>query len=370
MKSKISKIVMYIDMMTCGGAQRVMANLANYFVCEEVEVVLINDFKLNDDTPQYILDKKVKRYYLREKMEGNVILKNLERIVRLRKIVKNEKPDLVLSFLGRPNKRMLIATIGLKTKKVVSVRNDPNREYATGGLQKWFIRNLFKMANGCVFQTVEAGKYFSEKFQSKSTVILNPVDSKFFNVCRTENPQNIVTAGRMESQKNQKMLIRAFSRIVDEFPNEKLIIYGDGKLRLELERLCKDLNIADKVDMPGNISNVEEKFANAKIFVLSSDYEGLPNALMEAMAVGIPCISTDCPCGGPNSLISSEKNGILVPVGDVEIMAETMKDLLKNKAKRQSLEINARNRAKVFKTDVILSQWDSYLTDIVWSQEC
>lgn len=355
------RFLLYIDMMERGGAQRVFVNLIQHLTDAQVDVVLVNDFELASDVAQYSVDERVRRYYLRKSLKGNPILKNIERVTQLRCIVKKEKPDIVLSFLGRPNKRMLLATFGLKTKKIISVRNDPNCEYAAGGFSKWFARNLFRLADGCVFQTEEAAKYFPLAVQKKSTVILNPVDLKFFNTVRTEEPHNIVTVGRLESQKNQGMLIKAFAEIAREFPGEKLIIYGEGSLREELENLCESLHIADRVEMPGNILNVEKALSEAKVFVLPSNYEGLPNALMEAMAVGLPCISTDCPCGGPKLLISDARNGMLVPVGNEKQMADMLRSLLLDTNKLEMLGMNAKKRAEDFKTDVILFQWDNYL---------
>lgn len=355
------RFLLYIDMMGRGGAQRVFANLIQHLADAEIDVILVNDFELASDVAQYPVDNKVRRYYLRKSLNGNSILKNIERVAQLRRIVKKEKPNLVLSFLGRPNKRMLLATIGLRTKKIVSVRNDPNREYAAGGFSKWFARNLFRLADGCVFQTEEAAEYFPQAVQRKSTVILNPIDLKFFDAVRTNSPHNIVTVGRLESQKNQRMLVKAFAKIAKEFPEEKLIIYGEGPLREELENLCESLHLADRIEMPGNISNVEKALSEAKVFVLPSDYEGLPNALMEAMAVGLPCISTDCPCGGPRLLISNARNGMLVSVGDEKQMADALKNVLLDTNKLGMLGISAKKSAEGFKPDVILSRWDSYL---------
>lgn len=355
------KYLLYIDMMGRGGAQRVFANLIQHMIDSDIEVILVNDFELATNEAQYTVDKNVKRYYLRKTLNGNPILKNIERIIQLRRIIKRENPDIVLSFLGRPNKRMLLATIGLKTKKIVSVRNDPDREYAVRGFSKWCARNLFRLADGCVFQTVGAAAYFPKSVRGKSTIILNPVDRSFFYAVRSECPHNIVTVGRMEPQKNQKLLIEVFAEIADEFPEENLIIYGEGELRTELEKLCDDLHVENRVKMPGNVSNVEERLADAKVFVLPSDYEGLPNALMEAMTVGVACISTDCPCGGPKLLIRTEHNGILVPVGDKKNMAIALRNLLNDSKKQKRIGVNAKKSAEEFKTDVILSQWDNYL---------
>lgn len=358
------KIVFYIDMMYRGGAQRVMANLTGYFCDQGYETVLINDFIQDANKPQYPISDKVKRIYLREELDGNKIIKNITRITRLRQKIKQENPDIVLSFLGRPNRRMLLATIGMKTKKVVSVRNDPNREYGKSTWAKWSVGQLFKLADGCVFQTEEAAQYFPKTVQKNSAIILNPVDNKFFSVKRSNNPKNILTVGRMEPQKNQKLLLDAFANITEEFPDEHLIICGDGPLRKELEEHVNRLGLETKVAFLGNVSYVEKELSKAKIFVLPSNYEGMPNALMEAMAAGVPCIATDCPCGGPRLLIQDNDHGILIPCDNTLALEESIRTLLNGDRKRIEISRNCSARLKKYKPEIIFQTWERYLSGL------
>ena len=365
MKKKLSKIVMYIDTMAHGGAQRVMGNLATFFVNEEVEVVLVNDFELDEHEAQYFVDGRIKRTYLQDKNMGNPVKKNVLRVIRLREIIKKEEPDLVLSFLGRPNKRMLVATIGLKAKKVVSVRNDPNREYGNGFCNKWIARNLFKLADGCVFQTATAQEYFPQTVVDKSSVIFNPVDDQFYSEEARSDGKNIISIGRLEAQKNNELLIKAFKRIEGVFPDEKLVFYGTGSKLNELQKLVAELDIMDKVIFAGDTNSVSDKLRSCKLFVLSSDFEGMPNALMEAMASAVPCISTDCPCGGPKELIVSGLSGILVPINNVEKMSEAIAELLEDKEKRVSMGKNARIAANHFRANLVYLAWRSYFEKVI-----
>lgn len=355
------KIMLYIDTLYYGGAQRVMANIANYLNDAGHEVILVNDFPAERDIEEYFLCPEIRREYLCPNNLGNHLIKNVKRISKLRELVNLHSVQIILSFLGRPNIRMLLATIGLPMKKVVSVRNDPNREYGAGGIKKWFAQNLFKLADGCVFQTEDAASYFPKSVRKKSTIILNPVDVKFFEVQRSDSPRNIITVGRMEPQKNQKLLIQAFYEIVKEFAEEKLIIYGEGPLRQELTEQCRTLGILERVEMPGNVFNIENVLAEAKVFVLPSDYEGMPNALMEAMAVGVPCISTDCPCGGPRTLITDEMDGCLVPCGDEQALTDELRKILKCNSFQDKLEEKARQKAETFQPNKIFSEWEEFL---------
>ena len=356
------KIILYIDTMYRGGAQRVMANLANYFSSNGVDVVLINDFPEARAGMVYSVNTSVKRIFLQESNKGNALIKNLVRILKLRKIIKQEQADTILSFMGPPNIRMLLATLGIRSsRKIVSVRNDPNKEYGTNVIIKYFVCQLFTFADGCVFQTEDAKQYFPKSVQNNSVVIFNPVDSKFYGIIRNTDCHNIITAGRLEAQKNHKNLITAFAQISVEFPEDKLIIYGEGKLRGELMQMCQKLHLANRVEFPGNTLRMDKVLADAKCFVLSSDYEGLPNALMEAMAAGVPVISTDCPCGGPRALITSQNEGILLPCADSNLMANAMRLLLNDKSLQNRLSAAAHKRAQSFAPDVIFSQWDTYL---------
>lgn len=360
----MKKIMFYIDMMYRGGAQRVMANLIEYFHDRGYETALINDFIQDESRPQYPLPEDIERFYLRNSLEGNRILKNISRIRILRGIVKKEKPDVILSFLGRPNKRMLLSTIGLKTKKVVSVRNDPNQEYGSSPWKKLTAGLMFGLADGCVFQTEDAADYFPKSVRKKSAIILNPVNEKFFLQKREDTVEDIITVGRMEPQKNQKLLIDAFSSIAVDFPEDNLVIYGDGPMKEELKEYALSQGLEKRVQFPGNVANVEERLGKAKIFVLPSDYEGLPNALMEAMAVGVPCVSTDCPCGGPRTLIRNGGQGVLVPCKDPVAMKEAIKSLLSDDKKRNAISAGCRERANQFKPKLIFREWEKYLTGL------
>ena len=176
---------------------------------------------------------------------------------------------------------------------------------------------LYPLADGFVFQTKEAQEYFDKKIQKKSVIIPNPINEEF--ICEPyngEREKKIVTVGRLEEQKNHKMLIKAFSKLPEGLSEYKLIIYGEGSLRPELEKQIKELNLLGRVFLPGQVDDVKNRIYKAGLFVLSSNYEGMPNALMEAMALGVPCASTDCPCGGPRFLIKNEYNGLLYNVNN------------------------------------------------------
>lgn len=361
----MEKIAFYIDNMNRGGAQRVMTNLCEHYSKKGVKVILINDYPSDGKRPVYDLSESIQRVYLQTKYEHSPIKNNISRLKNLRNTLKSEKPDLILSFLAGPNIRVLLATIGLKQKVVVSVRNDPNVEYSTGGVKKALVSRLFNRAEGCVFQTNEAKAYFSQNIQNRSKVILNPVDDRFYRTSRTPNIGEIVTAGRLDNQKRHDILIDAFAKVAEDHPQVNLIIYGEGPLRTQLEEQIRVLGLNSRISLPGNVPNLEEKLATASVFVLSSDYEGMPNALMEAMAMGLCCISTNCPCGGPQLLDGKTGAVKLIKIGDVLGLSQAMRDVIDNDELSFKMGILARERANLFKPDVIYEEWNHYLSAIV-----
>ena len=354
------KLLFYIDSMQKGGANRVMANLTDYFANSGYDVVLVNDILSGQGEPEYPVNPMVNRVIL-DVQGSSKAFSNLKRITKLRELIKAEKPDSVVSFMGPPNIRMLLASAFLKCRTVVSVRNDPTKEYGTSWIKRLIANVVFLLADGCVFQTKDASLYFNRWVRRKSKVIVNPVNEAFYGVDRSSTPRNIVSVGRFYPQKNHKLLIDAFAEIADEFPEENLIIYGEGPLRSSMHEQIHSLGLEERVLLPGSVADVPQKLSEAKIFVLSSDFEGMPNALMEAMAVGVPVISTDCPCGGPNTLIENDKQGLLVTCGNKEMVSEKLKLVLSNPRLQREMSDAAKCRAEVFRADRIYTLWEQYV---------
>ncbi len=355
------RILFYINAIHQGGAERVMVNLANQFSEKGNDVILVTSF---EDYWEYPVGEGVERYSFEDrdfKKEG-FLRQNIKWTLNLRKVIKEYCPDVVISFMAEPNFRTILAAAGLETKSVISVRNDPNKEYPNF-VYRILAKSLYLFADGIVFQTEDAKKWFSAIIQKKSRIIYNQVDKKFYTSPECDVKKDIVTCGRLVAQKNHTMLVDAFSLISNDL-DENLYIYGEGELRSSLEKKIREKNLENRVFLPGDIKNVEEMLSRAKVFVLSSDYEGMPNALMEAMAVGVPCISTDCPCGGPKMLFHNDTE-FLVSVGNTEQMAEKMKTLLLNKDKRERNSKLMKKYSLAFTPECIFKKWDEYVNELV-----
>lgn len=352
------KVVLTIGGLVFGGAERVMSNIANYLAQQGHEVMLITVHKRE---PAYELDKRI-IFVNGLNWRGRLSFFNV--CAEYRKKVKTYKPDAILSFLTQINEFVLFATRGLGIPVVVSERNDPDHS-ATTKLRKWIRRISYPMASGVVFQTEEAMHYFDDINLQSELIIPNPIyieeDIIGLQLCRKKE---IVSAGRLFGAKNHKMLINSFAKIAQDYPEYNLTIYGEGELRGELEALVQSLHLEGRIFLPGSTKELHLKMKEAEIFVLSSDFEGMPNVLMEAMACGMACISTDCPCGGPRYLIDNGVNGILIPVGGSDELEETLRSLIDDPDKRKHMGNKAKNIYENLKPEIICKKWENYLSKL------
>ncbi len=353
------KILFYINAIHDGGAERVMVNLAKYFSDVGYDTILVTSFR---DTWEYPLAKTVRRLTLEgQEIKQSRLTRNLSRILKLRKICKKEMPDILISFMEEPNFRAIFATRGLPIKTLVSVRNDPTKEYA-GKLGAFVGKVLLPMADGCVFQTKEAQVWFPGRLRKKSKIIYNAVKEDFYHIERKSNRGEIITCGRLTEQKNHAILISAFAEVVKHHLYATLKIYGEGPQREALQEQIHSMGLQDQVFLMGATDHVEKALETADLFVLSSDYEGMPNALMEAMAAGVPCISTDCPCGGPKELFGESLARQLVPVKNVDALMKAIQDFV-NMPTHEKEQIGAKmkSRALEFRPEIVQKKWLEYL---------
>ena len=353
-------LMFYINTLHKGGAQRVMLQLAERFAADGWRSIPVTSFQEGNEYP---LPAGVERISIeKEQIKQGRIKSNLSRIAALRRLCREYKPEALIAFMAEPNFRAVLAGAGLPVKTIVSVRNSPDKEYA-GKLFRFVGQHILPMADGCVFQTEDARSWFPERLQRKSEIIMNQVSRSFFDEPAADEHKDIYAVGRLNPQKNFPMLIRAFAKLPDT--GDRLIIHGEGEKRPELEALVKELGLEGRVLLPGLSANVAQDIKGAKIFVLCSDYEGMPNALLEAMALGLCCISTDCPCGGPREIISDGVNGRLIGVGDEEALATALQELLTDDKKRLSMAEKAKESANKFSPDEIFGQWKDYVESVI-----
>ncbi len=358
-------IVCYTNKLNDGGAERVLSVLANGLARRGHDITVVVGY----ETPnEYPLDARIHRVALDlggiAKTRRGGIKRTWKRICVLRDTCRKKNADVLISFLADANFRAIAATRFLKTKNLISVRNDPHVAYGkkTTALLAGLLHPL---AEGCVFQTEQAKNWFPARLQKNSQVIYNCIADEFYHVTPAPmTEKRIVACGRLAEQKRFDLLIDAFDRICDDFPDYTLEIYGDGYLRKTLQKQIEQLGRQERIRLMGRSNDVPNTIKNASLFVLSSDYEGLPNALMEAMALCLPVVSTDCGGGGARTLIDHENNGLLVPCGDANALADAIKKSLSDPSAAKQRGEKAAQKAKMFTTENVVTQWEAYIKRI------
>lgn len=350
-----------------GGAERVVSILSSGLADRGNDVVIATEW---EDADEYPLDKNITRIHAglnaADEKKGR-IAKILLRYLRLYHCIRREKPDIVISFCNKANFRCSLVMYGMKTPLLVSVRNDPKTDYAP---YRFSVRLMEEKAAGCVFQTPGAKAFFSKKLQEKSRIILNPIAQEYiaFDRQKGARAKEIVTVGRISEQKNQLLLLKAFANICTDFPEYTLKLYGslgNDKLYQRLKGFAIEKGIADRTAFMGTADKLYEKIADASLFVLPSDYEGMPNALMEAMALGIPVVATDCPCGGAAMLVEDKKTGILVRTGDEEGMAKALRYMLEHPDEAEQMGAAAREAMLKAEPEKICGEWLDYISGLL-----
>lgn len=338
-----------------GGAERVITTLASEFAKKGYKVLMVTT---NEDKNDYEMDKSVLRHRIIS-LKGNSVARSVDRVIQLRKCMKDFNADTVISFSAVPNMQAIIAAIGMKINIIISERTDPRR-YPTSKLGRVLRSFLYPFADTVVFQTSDAKACFGKIVQKKSHIILNPIRDGLPRADRISNEKKIVGIGSLGEQKNWPVALKAAELFMREFSDYTFEIFGEGPDRQKLQAIIDNsIVLKDKVVLKGFSSNAVNELLKASMYVSSSDYEGISNSMLEALAVGIPVICTNCPIGGAKMMINSNQNGVLVPVGDYKKMYEAMKKIATDKKFSQTISDNAiliRDRLKLSK---IVDEWEA-----------
>lgn len=345
-----NKIAFILGSMGRGGAERVISILSNHYVEKNWEtsicVLLRNDL-------EYDIHPKTKFFDFSGQTDSRI--KRIPHwLSSIRRFVVENNIDVIVSFAARINVLVMIACTGLKVRIVLSERNDPKFD-GRGFLTRFCTSLLYPFADCIVFQTKRVQSYFGNSIRKKSRIIPNPIEV----FAKRNNPVKgkIVTVGSLKEQKNHEILIESMVEVAKRHPDVKLFIYGEGVLRPILEEVVKKNQLNEVVFLPGQKSNIHEVISDASFFVLSSDYEGLSNALLEAMVMGLPCISTDC--AGSDEYIRNGVNGLLIPVGNREKLTEAICQFLENDDLRENCGKRASQVYGIVGTENTIELWDA-----------
>lgn len=350
-----------------GGAEKQFVGLTNYLAKAGNNVFVLSLFTREDSEIGWrAFTDNIKIMHGKNDKNKSLTKKYIKTIWQIIKIQRKHKIDVSISFIEMARSATILASKFTKSKCIVSERADPN---SRSGKYNKLIFKIFELSNGYVFQTSQAKDFFldSDKIKKNGTVIPNAIfEDEMPQPYMGERNFRIVSVGRLQvSQKRQDILLKAYKLIEHEFPEYDLYLYGDGPDRDLLFEIAKDNNILSRVHFMGVYKNILEEIKDAGLFVLSSDYEGIPNALIEAMCMGIPCVSTKCSPGGAELLITHGKNGLLAERGSVNDLADKMRIMLIDREKALAMGKEAVKIREAYNSSTVLPKWVAYINKVL-----
>ena len=353
------RITLFIGSLSGGGAERVTCNLANYLNENGYKIDVIT---MSNKRDTYKLEEGVNRICLLEESERSNVWRNYKlRQERLKQyVVANQDISCYVVMLPITIFMLIRLKKFTNSKMVISERNNPDSyNFAKKAMMKY----ASKRCDGLVVQTNEIAKWYGGV--SNKVVIPNAINSDIVFPKRGRVEKKIVAVGRLEKQKNYPMLIKAFEIFSKEHSDYKLEIYGQGRQKDELKRMISQYHLEDKAELMGYVDNISECIARAACFVMTSSFEGMPNALIEAMCIGVPCIATDSDGGGVRDLITNNKNGIIIKKDDVTALVRSMNKIISNEEFSDSLSSEAVILRRVLFHDKIYNRWANYIDSII-----
>ena len=348
----MKKVMFVCQSLGNGGAERVVSVLTDELSGADYRVFILT---MTKEKQVYNINENVEIVAPHKNYNAGILGK-LQRVKIIRDEIIKHKIDVVVAFSHYNAMFSVIASYGLPVRIIGSERNDPaqlkNRKILNS------TRNiLYKKLDCLVCQTDEAKAYFPNKIQEKTTIILNPISASIIDPYCGEKEKKIVTFCRLEPQKNLRMLIDAFEMLYEEYPDYELNIYGEGSERENLLNYIVSKGLVNVISIKPFCKDVHQKVMKATIFALPSNYEGLSNSMIEAMALGIPTVVTDCPCGGARMVIENNKNGIMVAVDDPKAMYEAFKKIIVSPKFAKELSNNGVKIRDKLNCKKIAKQW-------------
>jgi len=365
-KEILMKILFIIGSMSSGGAERVISIISNYWVSKGWDVTILTTNVTSKKRDFYLLDNRIKRKDISNLISLNSKIKYFfDMLINIRNVIKKENPDVVISFISGLNIITIIAMMGLNIPIIISDRSNPYRDKIKF-IYKFL---LYPFSKKLVLQTNGVKKFYKNIPNLDIEIIPNPI-SKYQRINKNKRfvfeKKTICAVGRLNnSLKGFDLLIKAFKIIENQYKDWQLIIFGEGKDRDNLENLIQELKLDKRVILAGRVENPREIIVDADIFVLSSLEEGFPNVLLEAMSVGLPCVSFDCDYG-PREIIDDRKNGILVEPKNIKALSDALVKLIKDKSLREKLGKNAKEKvSREFNIYKVMSHWENMIKKVI-----
>lgn len=346
-----------------GGASKMLTYVANQLCGRGHSVAIINLNITAQGVAQKVCDQ-ITVYDVDGKKNG---FRKLECVNEIVKIAKKEKADLLIGFTLFPNVFACLAGKRLGIPSIISERGDPYRTIGKDLISKVFLW-IVNRSKGGVFQTGGAKEFYGKGLKNRGVVIPNPIFMKgeVPTVAYGDREKTVVSVGRLDNvQKRYDVMLRAFKLFGDKHPEYVLKLYGDGPDQEQIESWAEELGITDRVRFMGLTKQPMQDTARDGMFLITSDYEGISNSLLEAMAVGLPCVSTDHTPGGARLLIADHENGLLAPMGNAEKLADAMCEFAENPQLAQKCGEHARAVIDRFDENKIIDMWEGYCLKLV-----
>lgn len=363
-------IAFHLNNLERGGAERVVVTLSARFAEAGYRVLIATEeYGHHEFEP----DARVERIHvgLRESdgSKGRITKFRL-REKYLRDFLMEYRPDVIVTFANKADYRALTAAKGTGVPVVVAIRTTPTggRGHYDTFFDRVQTRRLFPRAAGAVFQTTGQRDFFLPHLKCKTEIIMNPINERYFDLPAVTREKSVVHHARLVDFKNQPLLIRAFLRAWERHPDYVLRIYGEDSgdgTKEQLEALIAERHAEEKVFLMGGNVDFEKEIPKGSVYVFSSDWEGLPNSLLEAMAMGMPVVATDCPCGGPATVIEDGVNGLLVPIKEEIPMAEAICRLIEDRDLAERFGLEAAKIKERANTEEVFRQWERYLQEVL-----
>lgn len=355
------KVTFIIGTLGGGGAERVISNIIGVFEEKGVNTSIVT---LYGNSQAYTIDKRTEILNLKR---GNIpIIRRIYTVVQLRKVLSKSKSDIIISFLDQVNIQVGLAYLGLvkPPKLIFAERNDPTKEPNNKWIRK--LRNiLYKRVDGISYQTYAQKEYFKDIVPAYITqsIIENPIKK---NLPKYEgiNSNYFIAAGRFVQQKNYTMMINAFKRIIDDGYTYKLMIYGDGPLKESIKEYILSQGLEDYIILNNFSPDIHSLMASAKGYLLSSDFEGISNSMLEALAIGVPVVSTDYPSGGARMYIKNKKTGFIVPRGNVTEFYKAIKSIIEDNNNALCMASEASKIRDTLTPELITQKWIRFIYEI------
>ncbi len=360
MHNKAHDICLVIGDLSAGGAQRVVVTLVAAWCDRGQRVAVITHSRPDNDF--FALDRRVTRLVLPDTGPSSSLMQaisnNFRRLLALRRALKSTHSPIVISFIAETNIITILATAFLNMKTIISERNDPARQRLH---QPWeiFRRWFYRFADVVTANSRGALTSLSD-FVPREKLALVPNPLSAVPAAEEDRTRVILHVGRLHRQKAQDILLAAFAKVAAKFPEWRLAILGQGDLEATLRRQSQGLGIADRIDWLAPTPTPISHYSRAAIFALPSRYEGTPNALLEALNLGLPVIVSDA-SPGPLEVVVGEKSGLVVPADDVNALSTALERLMSSPELRERLGAQGRESVVRFQLAAVLPIWDAVL---------